>query len=133
MNEPRFVPPSAAGRARVIAGAPGEPRNYTVAGLRGSGTAEQVSRLSARKAFVDTKLVFMQVLAQIDRNDAGVEWLRKQVRSAQMPEDLWLLRSAVFDALRGDTHHGAQLREALRRSLDGVLPGTYMASGFTTL
>lgn len=117
---------------RFMPAAPGQPRNYTVAGLRGVAS-EQNARITARKAFVDTKLVFMQVLAGIDSNEAGVEWLRKQVRSAQMPEDLWLLRSAVFDALRSDPHNGARLREALRRSLDGVLPGTYMASSFTTL
>lgn len=113
--------------------APGAPRNYTVGALRGSLPAEQMSRLSARKAFVDTKLVFMQVLSQINRHDAGVEWLRKQVRSAQMPEDLWLLRSAMYDALRSEGAQGAELRDLLRRSLDGLLPGTYMASGFSML
>lgn len=120
-------------RPRTSTTAPGAPRNYTVGGLRTGVPAEQMSRLSARKAFVDTKLVFMQVLAQLNRNDAGVEWLRKQVRSAQMPEDLWLLRAAVYDALRSEGAQGAELRDILRRSLDGLLPGTYMPSGFTTL
>ena len=120
-------------RPRTSTTAPGAPRNYTVGGLRTGVPAEQMSRLSARKAFVDTKLVFMQVLAQLNRNDAGVEWLRKQVRSAQMPEDLWLLRAAVYDALRSEGAQGAELRDVLRRSLDGLLPGTYMPSGFTTL
>ena len=95
MTAPRHFSPSPDGRPRHSAAAPGAPRNYTVGGLRTGMQAEQRSRLSARKAFVDTKLMFMQVLAQIDRHDAGVEWLRKQVRSAQMPEDLWLLRAAV--------------------------------------
>ncbi|URI11180.1 hypothetical protein MW290_19670 [Aquincola tertiaricarbonis] len=133
MTAPRHFSPSPDGRPRHSAAAPGAPRNYTVGGLRTGMPAEQMSRLSARKAFVDTKLMFMQVLAQIDRHDAGVEWLRKQVRSAQMPEDLWLLRAAVYDALRSEGAQGAELRDLLRRSLDGLLPGTYMASGFSTL
>ncbi|WP_348752712.1 hypothetical protein [uncultured Aquincola sp.] len=132
MSAPRHFSPTPDHRPRASA-APGAPRNYTVGGLRTGMPAEQMSRLSVRKAFVDTKLVFMQVLAQINRTDAGVEWLRKQVRSAQMPEDLWLLRAAVYDALRSEGAQGAELRELLRRSLDGLLPGTYMPSGFTTL
>ncbi|MEF7617354.1 hypothetical protein V4F39_25810 [Aquincola sp. MAHUQ-54] len=114
--------------------APGEPRNYTVSGgMRNIAPTAQLARIAARRAFVETKQAFMQVLATTDASAPGVDWLRKQVRSAQTPEDLWLLRSAVFEVLRHDALNGARLRESLRRSLDGVFPGTYFASGFSTL
>jgi hypothetical protein len=130
----RRAPDAAPAAKPRRAGAPGEPRDYTVSGGLGySGPTERVSRVAARQSFVDAKLLFMQALSTADMNQPNNDWLRKQVRSAQVPEDLWLLRSAVFAALRNDPQNGLRLREALRRSLDGMLPGTFAGTGFGSL
>jgi hypothetical protein len=85
------------------------------------------AHLAARQAFVDLKLTFLHAL--VDTLDA--EWLRAQVRAAEEPEDLWLLRAPVFAALAGTSSDARQRRQQLRRGLDSVFPDLDPPSGFT--
>lgn len=116
------------------------PRDYTAAhavvgqSLPGAGMPqERLARIAARRAFVDVKQSFLDTVATLDEQDPHTPWLRHQVRHAQLPEDLWLLRSAVFSALRHDPLNGASKRHALRRSLDSMFPGSFFMSGFASL
>lgn len=98
-----------------------EPRHFSPgAGL----PVERSARLAARRAFVELKLTFLEALAEAP--DAA--WLRAQVRNAEEPVDLWLLRAPVFAALSGAAH--GQRRRALRRGLDSIFPDLDLASAF---
>ena len=57
--------------------------------------------------------------------------LRFQIRHAAEPADLWLLRSAVFDA-RPAREHRAE-RDSLQRGIDSVFPRSGGTSGFAPL
>jgi hypothetical protein len=99
------------------------PRHYSPgAGLPG----DRGARLAARRAFVELKLTFMAALDDLPA--AG--WLRAQVRGAEEPVDLWLLRAPVFAALAGVDPDYRQRRQRLRRSLDSVFPDLEPGSGF---
>lgn len=87
------------------------------------------ARLAARRAFVNLKLDFIAALADVP--DTG--WLQTQVRHAEEPVDLWLLRAPVFAALGGTDPGYRQRRQQLRRGLDSVFPDLDHASGFVTL
>lgn len=84
------------------------------------------ARLAARRAFVELKLTFMQALADLPQ----ASWLHAQVRSAEEPVDLWLLRAPVFAVLDGADPEHRQRRRVLRRGLDSVFPELELASGF---
>ena len=87
--------------------------------------ADRQAHIAARRAFVDMKQVFMRsVAALVDRKG---QWLREQVRLAQDPLDLWLLRGAVIEALRGNDAATRTLRAELYRSLDTVFPDTLLS------
>jgi hypothetical protein len=91
------------------------PRDFTVgAGLPG----DRGARFAARQAFVTLKLSYLQALEPM----ADAEWLRVQVRAAEEPVDLWLLRAPVFAALGGMDAGQRTRRQMLRRSLDSVFP-----------
>lgn len=91
------------------------PRDFTIgAGMPGDRSA----RLAARQAFVSLKLTFLEALEE--RPDA--EWLRAQVRAAEEPVDLWLLRAPVFAALCGVDNEARSRRQLLRRGLDSMFP-----------
>lgn len=99
------------------------PRHFSPgAGFPGDRNA----RLAARQAFVELKITFMHALAGVPQ--AG--WLQKQVRSAEEPVDLWLLRAPVFAALDGADPEQRQRRHVLRRGLDSVFPELESASAF---
>ncbi|MDP1650689.1 MAG: hypothetical protein Q8M01_21160 [Rubrivivax sp.] len=99
------------------------PRHFSPgAGVPGGRSA----RLAARRAFVELKITFMQALADLPQ----ARWLHAQVRSAEEPVDLWLLRAPVFAALDGVDPEFRQRRRALRRGLDSVFPELESASGF---
>lgn len=93
----------------------GAPRDFTPgAGLPG----DRGARVAARQAFVMLKHSFLDALAAVP----AAEWLRVQVRAAEEPVDLWLLRAPVFAALgEGDEHTRSQ-QQRLHRSLDSVFP-----------
>lgn len=108
-----------------------EPRQYgpcavmTESGLPG----DRAARLAARKAFVDLKLTFLHIL----RDTPDVDWLRTQVRAAEEPQDLWLLRGPVFAALSGTAAEFRARRQQLRRGLDSVFPELEPPSAFSVL
>ena len=97
-----------------------DPRHFSPgAGLPGAGLpGDRGARLAARRAFVELKLTF---LAALD-GAANVEWLSAQVRAAEEPVDLWLLRAPVFAVLCGVDAVCRSRRQMLRRSLDSVFP-----------
>jgi len=95
--------------------------------LPGAGLpGDRGARLAARRAFVDLKLSFLQAL----QGAAGVDWLAAQVRAAEEPVDLWLLRAPMFAALSGTDPERRHRRQQLRRSLDSVFPDLEPPSSF---
>ena len=102
-----------------------EPRHYSPgAGLPG----DRGARLAARRTFVGLKLDFMTALTDVP----GAAWLLAQVRAAEEPVDLWLLRAPVFAVLAGADPGLRHRRQQLRRGLDSVFPDLGPASGFVT-
>lgn len=106
------------------------PRHFSPgAGLPGAGLpGDRGARLAARRAFVDLKLTVLHALD----GARGVDWLCAQVRAAEEPVDLWLLRAPVFAALAGTDPAQRQRRQQLRRGLDSMFPDLEPASGFAT-
>ena len=107
------------------------PRHFTPdAGLAGAGLpGDRTAILAARHALLALKLAFLDALESVGGQEAA--WLRSQVRSAEEPVDLWLLRAAVFAAIAGPERRHA--RQALRRALDGLFPDTQPSSAFSPL
>ncbi len=102
------------------------PRDYTIgAGMPG----DRGARMAARQAFVSLKLTFLEALEQLP----GADWLRVQVRAAEEPVDLWLLRAPVFAVLTGVSTEQRSRRQMLRRSLDSMFPDLDEASAFMPL
>ncbi len=98
-------------------------------GMPGAGLPhDRFARVAARRAFVELKQSFLDALAVLHpvhaADVADAEWLRQQVRSAEEPVDLWLLRAPVFAALAGTDSERRRHRQALRRSLDLLFPDT---------
>jgi hypothetical protein len=110
--------------------APLPPRHFSsLAGLPGAGLpGDRLARLAARRAFVGLKLLYLDALEGLAGAEAA--WLLGQVRSAEEPEDLWLLRAPVFAALDGPERR--PLRQDLRRGLRTIFPETQPASAFTS-
>ncbi len=108
------------------------PRHFLPdAALPGAGLpGDRMARLAARKTFVELKLGFIDVVKTLSGRDA--DWLRDQVRHAEEPVDLWLLRGPLFDALSGNEPERRIARMRLRRSLDTLFPDIMPASGFDT-
>lgn len=84
---------------------------------------DRAARLAARRAFVDMKLLFLRATAPLE--DRKGEWLRHQVRLANDPMDLWLLRGPVLRALSLDAQRHRGLRAELYRSLDSIFPEAF--------
>lgn len=107
------------------------PRHHHArAALAGIGLPDdRQARLAARRAFVNLKLSYLAVVETLPgpRGD----WLRFQIRHAAEPADLWLLRSAVFDALPGHAHRAE--RDSLQRGIDSMFPRSGACSGFAPL
>jgi hypothetical protein len=80
--------------------------------------ADRSARMAARRAFVELKITFLQALADMPHTG----WLHAQVRCAEAPVDLWLLRAPVFAALEGAGPDYRERRQRLRRGLDSVFP-----------
>lgn len=102
------------------------PRDYTPgAGMPG----DRLAQLAARRAFVGLKRLFIDAAARVDDGDAP--WLRAQVRAAEEPVDLWLLRGPLLQALAaGDPPCRllrGQLRQALARTFRIDEPSTTFA------
>lgn len=100
-----------------------------VRGLPGAGMpADRMARIASRRAFVDLKHDFMHAVAAL--HDERGCWLRDQVRKAEEPEDLLLLRGHVFASLAGPDAGCTERRRMLRRTLDSQFPDSAPPSGF---
>ena len=106
------------------------PRHFLpTAALPGAGLpGDRLAQIAARRAFVELKLGFTDAADLLGGRDG--EWLRQQVRRAEEPVDLWLLRGPLFAALAGPAPERRIARLRLRRSLDSLFPDTAPASGF---
>jgi hypothetical protein len=107
------------------------PRHFVASpALPGAGLPhDRMARLAARQAFVQLKQVFNEALVLLDEPRAG--WLREQVRRAEEPVDLWLLRSPILAALAGADPQRRHLRRRLRAGLDAVFLDSGPPSGFS--
>jgi hypothetical protein len=76
--------------------------------------------VAARRTFVDMKQRFMQAVAHVEGSSG--DWLRYQVRHANDPVDLWLMRGAVFAVLSAREPESRRMRLDLHRVLDTVFP-----------
>lgn len=81
---------------------------------------ERHARIAARRTFVDLKRQFIAAVAEL--GGPRGDWLRWQVRQAQEPVDLWLLRGAVFAGLGALGLPAERTRNELERTLDAVFP-----------
>lgn len=85
----------------------------------GLPSPQRRARIAARRAFVQLKQRFIDAVAGIEGSRG--RWLRHQVRQTEAPVDLWLLRGAVFDALRA-VDPDPTTRHALHQALDSAFP-----------
>ncbi|MDP1533088.1 MAG: hypothetical protein Q8N44_17375 [Rubrivivax sp.] len=110
---------------------PNTPRHYVSSpALPGVGLPhDRMARLAARQAFVELKRDFMDAVAKLPPPSG--DWLRQQVRGAEEPTDLWLLRGPVFGALAGICPVKRSQRQLLRRGLDALFLDSGPASGFS--
>jgi hypothetical protein len=92
---------------------------------------DRVARIAARRAFVELKQTYLLALAAATDEEAG--WLRNQVRAAEQPVDLWLLRAPVFAVLSGTDPDRRRRRQMLRRGLDSLFTDTQPPSSFVPL
>lgn len=107
------------------------PRHYlSRAALSGVGMPQDRQvRIAARRAFVNLKQTYLLAIEALPGPRA--EWLRFQVRHAEDPADLWLLRAAVFDALPSQAYRSE--RDTLQRGIESLFPRQSPSSGFTPL
>lgn len=89
------------------------PRDYTA-----GGPGDRLAAIAARRAFVSLKLTFVDALLALEGSQA--HWLRQQVRAAEEPVDLWLLRAPLFSLLAGNAPERRRQRQRLRRALETV-------------
>jgi len=85
--------------------------------------AARAARLDSRRAFVEMKQLFMQAVQNLEHRKGA--WLRAQVRAAEDPVDLWLLRGPLLATLREDDAGTRAMRAALYRSLDRTFPEAF--------
>ena len=106
------------------------PRHFSPgADLYGAGMpGDRGARMAARQAFVGLKLTFLEVL----QGAQGVDWLLAQVRAAEEPVDLWLLRAPVLATVAAGTPEQRVRRQHLRRGLESVFPDLDPASAFSS-
>lgn len=85
--------------------------------------ASRDDRIESRRAFVEMKQLFMRAVENLAHRKGA--WLRAQVRAAEDPVDLWLLRGPLLSALREDDLATRTMRAALYRSLDRTFPEAF--------
>jgi hypothetical protein len=88
--------------------------------------ATRTGRVESRRAFVEMKQLFMRAVENLEHRKGA--WLRAQVRAAEDPIDLWLLRGPLLAALREDDLATRTLRAALYRTLDRTFPEAFGAA-----
>lgn len=89
--------------------------------------ASRSGRIEARRAFVEMKHLFMRAVENLAHRKGA--WLRAQVRAAEDPVDLWLLRGPLLSALREDDLATRTMRAALYRTLDRTFPEAFGSAG----
>ena len=89
------------------------------------------ARIESRRAFVEMKQLFMQAVENLAHRKGA--WLRAQVRAAEDPVDLWLLRGPLLSALREDDVATRTMRAALYRSLDRTFPEAFGSAEISAL
>ena len=85
--------------------------------------ATRAERIESRRAFVEMKQLFMRAVENLEHRKAA--WLRTQVRGAEDPIDLWLLRGPLLATLREDDVATRTMRAALYRTLDRTFPEAF--------
>jgi hypothetical protein len=104
------------------------PRDYT-ASLAPPGN--RVAAIAARRSFVALKLAFLDAADALPASDG--QWLRQQVRAAEEPVDLWLLRAALFRSLAGTAPEMRALRQRVRRALESMFGEPQPTTTFAAL
>ena len=89
------------------------------------------ARIESRRAFVEMKQLFMRAVENLEHRKGA--WLRAQVRAAEDPVDLWLLRGPLLATLREDDAGTRAMRAALYRSLDRTFPEAFGGAGPSAL
>jgi len=96
------------------------------------GTAARRSaRIETRRAFVEMKQLFMRAVENLEHRKAA--WLRAQVRAAEDPIDLWLLRGPLLATLREDDVATRTMRAALYKTLDRTFPEAFGSAEISAL
>ena len=91
----------------------------------------RTGRIESRRAFVEMKQLFMRAVENLAHRKGA--WLRTQVRAAEDPVDLWLLRGPLLSALREDDLATRTMRAALYRSLDRTFPEAFGSAEVSAL
>ena len=89
------------------------------------------ARIESRRAFVEMKQLFMRAVENLEHRKGA--WLRAQVRAAEDPIDLWLLRGPLLATLREDDVATRTMRAALYRTLDRTFPETFGSAEISAL
>ena len=93
--------------------------------------ASRSARIESRRAFVEMKQLFMRAVENLAHRKGA--WLRAQVRAAEDPIDLWLLRGPLLGTLREDDVATRTMRAALYRTLDRTFPEAFGSAEISTL
>ena len=89
------------------------------------------ARIETRRAFVEMKQLFMRAVENLEHRKGA--WLRAQVRAADDPIDLWLLRGPLLATLREDDVATRTMRAALYKSLDRTFPEAFGSAEISAL
>ena len=89
------------------------------------------ARMESRRAFVEMKQLFISAVENLAHRKGA--WLRSQVRAAEDPIDLWLLRGPLLATLREDDVATRTMRAALYRTLDRTFPEAFGSAEISTL
>ena len=89
------------------------------------------ARIETRRAFVEMKQLFMRAAENLEHRKGA--WLRAQVRAAEDPVDLWLLRGPLLATLREDDIATRTMRAALYRTLDRTFPEAFGSAEISVL
>jgi hypothetical protein len=93
--------------------------------------ATRSARIEMRRAFVEMKQLFMRAVENLEHRKGA--WLRAQVRAAEDPIDLWLLRGPLLATLREDDVATRTMRAALYRTLDRTFPEAFGSAEISAL
>jgi hypothetical protein len=88
-------------------------------------------RIANRRAFVGMKHLFMRAVENLQHRKGA--WLRSQVRGAEDPIDLWLLRGPLLATLREDEVATRKIRAELYKSLDNTFPDAFGVAEINTV